>query len=158
MDAERVVETLDALKKAGVAVCCMGGWGVDALIGEQSRVHHDLDLIIERKNWSAARGALAALGYQAWYEQSSDGLLGDRVVVRDRALRVVDLHPVDLDAAEVEIVTGTIASRPVRCLSAGAQLRAHQGFRNRLPREWRSQRSNADIARRLLEAKSRPTV
>jgi hypothetical protein len=52
------------------------------------------------------------------------------------------------------IVTGTIAAHPVRCLSAEEQYRRHQKFRNRLPRERRSQRGNAEIARRLLENKS----
>jgi lincosamide nucleotidyltransferase A/C/D/E len=158
MSAERVIETLDALERADVAVCCMGGWGVDALIGEQSRVHHDLDLIVERADWARARDALAILGYRAWYQQFSGDPLRDRVVVRDRALRVVDIHPVDLEAADLEIVSGTIAARPVRCLSAKEQFHAHQGFRNRLPRERRNQRSNAEIARHLLETRSRSTT
>jgi lincosamide nucleotidyltransferase A/C/D/E len=152
--AERVVETLDALERAEVAVCCMGGWGVDALLGEQSRVHRDLDLIVDQEDWDAAREALAALGYETWYQQRSDKPLISRFVVRDRAMRVVDIHPVDLDQADLKIVTGTIAARPVRCLSAEQQYRHHQKFRNRLPRERRSQRSNAEIARRLLETES----
>jgi hypothetical protein len=47
-----------------------------------------------------------------------------------------------------------MAAHPVRCLSAEEQYRRHQKFRNRLPRERRSQRGNAEIARRLLESKS----
>ena len=154
ISAERVVETLDALEKAEVTVCCMGGWGIDALLGEQSRAHRDLDLIVEQEDWGAAREVLAALGYETWYQQWSDIPLISRFVVRDHAMRVVDIHPVDLNEVDLEIVTGKIAARPVRCLSAEQQYRHHQKFRNRLPRERRSQRSNAAIARRLLESKS----
>lgn len=32
-----------------------GGWGVDALLGERTRSHDDLDLVIARRDCSAAR-------------------------------------------------------------------------------------------------------
>ncbi|HEU4737818.1 MAG TPA: hypothetical protein VFS54_01915, partial [Solirubrobacterales bacterium] len=41
---------------------------------------------------------------------------------RDRALRVVELHAADL--REIDWVEGSIAGRPVRCLSADCQLQA----------------------------------
>jgi lincosamide nucleotidyltransferase A/C/D/E len=154
ISAARVVETLEALERAGVVIYCMGGWGIDALVGEQSRKHRDLDLIIERQNWDAADRALAGLGYKRWYEQSSDDPLGDRVVVRDAAMRVVDIHPVDLEDANLSVVAGSIGGHPVTCLSAEEQFHSHQTFRNRLPHEWRSQRSNKEIARRVLENES----
>jgi lincosamide nucleotidyltransferase A/C/D/E len=154
MSAARAVETLEALERADVAVCCMGGWGIDALTGEQNRKHRDLDLIVERKSWEAALRALAGLGYEKWYEQFGENPLEDRVVVRDAAMRVVDVHPVDLDAADLAIVSGAIAGHPVRCISAEQQYHSHQGFRKRLLHERRSQRSNKEIARRVLETES----
>jgi lincosamide nucleotidyltransferase A/C/D/E len=157
MSAGRVVETLEALERTDVVVCCMGGWGVDALVGEQSRKHHDLDLIVERQSWEAALEALASLGYEKWYEQFSeedDNPLSDRIVVRDAAMRVVDVHPVDLDAADFVIVSGSISGHPVRCISAEQQFHSHQGFRKRLLHERRTQRSNKEIARRVLETES----
>ena len=154
MTAERASETLGALERAGVAVCCMGGWGVDALVGEQTRKHRDLDLIVEREGRDAALAALTGLGYRIWYEHSSDSFLGDRVVVRDRAMRVVDLHPVDYEKTELSIVSGSIDGHPVKCLSAEQQVHAHEQFRKRLPHERRSQRSNAEVARRALETES----
>jgi hypothetical protein len=41
-----VIEVLDALDSAGVEWWVLGGWGVDALIGEQTRAHKDLDLAV----------------------------------------------------------------------------------------------------------------
>ena len=43
MSAADVVEVLDVLEAADVAVFLDGGWGVDALIGAQ-REHDDLDV------------------------------------------------------------------------------------------------------------------
>lgn len=154
MGAERAAETLGALERAGVTVCCMGGWGVDALTGEQNREHRDLDVIVDREGRETALGALAGLGYRVWYEQSIEGFLGDRVVVRDTAMRVVDLHPVDFEKTELSIVTGSIGGLPVKCLSAEQQVHANESFRKRLPHERRSQQRNTEIARRVLEAES----
>lgn len=156
MGPERTIETLEALEQADVACCCMGGWGVDALVGKQSRKHHDLDLIVERKSRQTALQALAGLGYRTWYEQSGKGPMDDRVVVRDSAMRVVDIHPVDLEAADLSIASGSIGGHPVRCISAEQQFQSQQGFRKRLPHERRSQRSNREIARRALEADTGP--
>lgn len=155
MSAGRVVETLEALERTDVVVYCMGGWGIDALVGEQSRKHRDLDLIIKRQSWDSALQALSSLGYEKWYEQFSDddNPLGDRVVVRDSAMRVVDIHPVDLDATDLSIVSGSIGGHPVMCLSAEQQFHS-QGFRKRLPHERRTQRTNKEIARRVLETES----
>jgi hypothetical protein len=39
-----VVDVLERLDRAGVPVWLDGGWGVDALVGRQTRPHRDLDL------------------------------------------------------------------------------------------------------------------
>src|SRR2546422_5781430 len=46
MVASDVVEVLDRLDGAGIEASLDGGWGVDALLGEQTRPHDDLDLIV----------------------------------------------------------------------------------------------------------------
>jgi lincosamide nucleotidyltransferase A/C/D/E len=38
------------LEEAKVTVWVDGGWGVDALLGEQTRPHKDLDIAIEEKD------------------------------------------------------------------------------------------------------------
>jgi lincosamide nucleotidyltransferase A/C/D/E len=42
MDAGTVLRVLDAVKPAEVRLA--GGWGIDALLGRQTREHRDLDL------------------------------------------------------------------------------------------------------------------
>jgi lincosamide nucleotidyltransferase A/C/D/E len=44
MTGADVLHVIDLLKAAGVPVWVDGGWGVDALLGEQTRLHDDLDL------------------------------------------------------------------------------------------------------------------
>src|ERR1700733_11104567 len=42
----RVLALMDAFVAAGVSAWVAGGWGVDALIGHQTRRHYDLDLVV----------------------------------------------------------------------------------------------------------------
>lgn len=156
MEAERAVETLDALQRAGVALLVMGGWGIDALAGRQRRRHGDLDLIVDLHDMERATKALSGLGYEEWYRcASEDSLgdlkpLGDAVVFRDAALRVTDLHPADVRGAEVPFASGTINGQSVPCLSPDQQLRAHHGYRKPWRRRERQGREDIRVARQML--------
>src|SRR6266700_6998743 len=44
MTAADVLEIVDLLERVGVEPWVNSGWGVDALLGEQTRPHEDLDL------------------------------------------------------------------------------------------------------------------
>jgi lincosamide nucleotidyltransferase A/C/D/E len=63
LEASDVLAVLDQLDRAGVVVWLDGGWGVDALLGGQSRPHQDLDLVIDRDDCEAAQTALAGTGF-----------------------------------------------------------------------------------------------
>jgi lincosamide nucleotidyltransferase A/C/D/E len=45
MDAARVLDLLAYLTTRDIAVWLDGGWAIDALLGEQTRTHDDLDLV-----------------------------------------------------------------------------------------------------------------
>jgi hypothetical protein len=62
LDASDVLVVLDQFDQAGLVAWLDGGWGVDALLGHQSRPHEDLDLVIARDDCAAAEAALAGLG------------------------------------------------------------------------------------------------
>jgi lincosamide nucleotidyltransferase A/C/D/E len=62
--AEDVLEVLDALERAGVAVWVDSGWGVDALAGEETRPHTDRDLAVDRALLEPASPALERLGFR----------------------------------------------------------------------------------------------
>src|SRR5436309_4366094 len=42
-----VIEILDALAAAGVRAWLVGGWGIDALVGTQTRDHEDVDVCVD---------------------------------------------------------------------------------------------------------------
>ena len=46
-----VCEILEMLSEASVKVFLDGGWGVDALIGRETRIHNDIDLFVEKKDY-----------------------------------------------------------------------------------------------------------
>ncbi len=44
-------EILEMLSEASIKVFLDGGWGVDALIGRETRIHNDIDLFTEKKDY-----------------------------------------------------------------------------------------------------------
>ena len=58
MTASDVVEVLDRLDAAGLWYCVAGGWGVDALLGEQTREHGNLDVGIRFDQLEQVSGQL----------------------------------------------------------------------------------------------------
>jgi lincosamide nucleotidyltransferase A/C/D/E len=139
MTAEEVHRVLAALTAAGCSIWIAGGWGVDALIGRQTRTHRDLDLALAAHRETAALEALAALGYAIVTDWRPV-----RVEVGAAGQRWVDLHPVvfdeygdghqaDLDGGSFTyprgcFVTGNIDGQPVGCLSVAQQLEFHSGY------------------------------
>jgi lincosamide nucleotidyltransferase A/C/D/E len=53
------------LTEAGCSVWVAGGWGVDALVGRQTRLHRDLDLALDARNETVGC-ALWSVGAIAW--------------------------------------------------------------------------------------------
>ncbi len=47
-------EILEMLSEASIKVFLDGGWGVDALIGRETRIHNDIDLFVEKKDYGKA--------------------------------------------------------------------------------------------------------
>jgi lincosamide nucleotidyltransferase A/C/D/E len=140
MEAEEVARIVDALERAGVAVWLDGGWGVDALLGEQVREHDDLDLVVELNTTQVLTATLGRLGYAhvAGHAPSS-------LVLVDKAGRQVDVHPVVLDdegggvyrmedggdwtyPAEGFSGRGRVGGASVRCLSPTVQVLVHSGY------------------------------
>jgi lincosamide nucleotidyltransferase A/C/D/E len=62
MPAKTAIAVLGALRGNGVDVCVGGGWGVDALLGEQTREHSDLDLWLPNAHIEPLFATLVACG------------------------------------------------------------------------------------------------
>ena len=80
---------LEAFDKAGVEVWVAGGWGVDALVGWDTRPHRDLDVIVPMHQVLRAVETLHQEGFKVgedWFPV--------RFEMVDTRGRVVDIHPV----------------------------------------------------------------
>jgi lincosamide nucleotidyltransferase A/C/D/E len=135
MSAEDALEIVGWLSAADVDVWLLGGWGVDALVGEQTRDHKDLDLMVRDEHVSRMSDVLNEHGFRL--ERGVQGGFG----LRDERDRLVDFHPVRFDdrgnghfesanrpvehPAAAFTATGNIAGRRVPCLSAEAQMTGH---------------------------------
>jgi lincosamide nucleotidyltransferase A/C/D/E len=140
MTADDVLSILAVLRAADVDTWLGGGWGIDALVGEQTRQHRDLDLM-HRENQEPA--VIAALAHAEFSETLDWRPV--RFVVTDPVGREIDLHPLafaaDRSAVQASpgpehpflypascFVTGTIQGTEVPCLSPDQQVYFHQGY------------------------------
>jgi lincosamide nucleotidyltransferase A/C/D/E len=137
--ASEVLAVLDALESAGCTVWLEGGWGVDALVGRQTRRHRDVDIDIDADQEALVFSVLERLGYRIETDWRPN-----RVELVAPGRGRVDVHPLALDAqgngrqaglnGEVHLypaeafVTGRIGGRPVGCLSAAQQIAWHAGY------------------------------
>jgi lincosamide nucleotidyltransferase A/C/D/E len=64
MKAEEAVELIQTLEQCGIEVYVDGGWAVDALLGEQTRLHQDLDIALPCKYVPKLRELLEGRGYR----------------------------------------------------------------------------------------------
>jgi lincosamide nucleotidyltransferase A/C/D/E len=134
-----VLAVLDALDAAGIESWLDGGWGVDALLEEQTREHEDVDLVLRVSDVAAMRSALAPLGFEL-----NRGDPESNFVLRDGAGREIDVHPVRFDEAGNGIYRmengedwiypaggfagrGWLGGREVWCLSPDVQMLGHAG-------------------------------
>ena len=140
--SDDVLRILDLLHAAGVDVWLDGGWGVDALLREQTRPHDDLDIAMKHEDASNFMRALGEAGF---------GLLPGgtamNFVVMDGGGSKVDVHLVDVHAdrlndqgmqiygpngLEYEVGSlaghGVVSGRPVPCCTAEFQIKSHAGY------------------------------
>jgi lincosamide nucleotidyltransferase A/C/D/E len=155
LTADDVVDIIDRL--AGIDVWVDGGWGVDALVGEQTREHDDLDLVVSWDDLERVRTVLSEFDYRVDPPE-----LPAFYVLVDPTGRRVDLHLVVFDEdgngwqqlrkddawglypAQGLRGEGIIGGRRVRCLTPELQLKHHLGY------EW-DENDRHDLA--LLSAR-----
>jgi lincosamide nucleotidyltransferase A/C/D/E len=137
MNERDVVNLLKLIEDIGVSIWIDGGWGVDALIGLQTRAHNDIDVLIEKKNADVFVKMLISKGYS---EIEMDYTSECHTVWKNSSDHVIDLHLFEFGEAEIlyydneaypsNILNGegTIGGVAVQCLTAEAQLLYHQGY------------------------------
>lgn len=140
MDSETLLAAVGRLEADGIDVWLDGGWGVDALLGHQTREHDDLDLVVELRHVSRIVELLDGVGYSL-----VAGAPPKSFVMVDARGRQVDVHPVAFNAqgggvyemddgtewvypSEGFTERGRVDERPVRCLSPRVQVLVHAGY------------------------------
>ena len=64
MNENDVIDFLKNAERIGVEVWIDGGWGVDALVGHQTRPHNDIDIFIQKKDMTVFVEMLKSNGYR----------------------------------------------------------------------------------------------
>jgi lincosamide nucleotidyltransferase A/C/D/E len=141
MTADAVVAFLGLMEASGIDVWLDGGWGVDALLGEQTREHGDLDVILSVDDLPRLLAASRAAGYAL-----QPGGTERNFVLRDESGHEVDVHAITFDGRGFGVFAlpdgrkwpfppsafagrGRVLGKEVRCLSAEAQVQCHsQGY------------------------------
>ncbi len=136
MEAKTVIELLKLFAENDIDIIVDGGWGVDALLGRQTRYHEDLDIAIPHKDVAKLRKLLTDKGF-------SDILRDDtrdcNFVLGDSLGNSVDVHSYIFDEQGNNIFgvaylpehftgTGAIKSYPVKCISAEWMVKFHTGY------------------------------
>ena len=94
MEAPDVIELYSVLTKNGIDVWLDGGWGVDALLGEQTRPHRDVDIVVQHKDVPKLRELLEAQGYK---DVERDDTSAWNFVLGDSSGHEVDVHAITFD-------------------------------------------------------------
>lgn len=141
MTAPALLELLRLLEEAGIAAWLDGGWGVDALLEQQTRPHKDVDLVIAVADVPELIAVLSARGLRV-----EEGEPPHSFVLADGAGLEVDVHAVTFDGhgnglyrmengetwvfpAEGFAGRGRVGDMEVRCLSPTVQVLCHgQGY------------------------------
>ena len=113
---------------------------VDALLGEQTRPHDDLDVYISSAHVEVSLQVLGSLGFEMATDERPQGY-----VLRDAADRRVDFHPLVMqsDGSGIQLLlgggadvmppvlfqgAGLIGGRSVRCAPLEESVREHLGY------------------------------
>jgi lincosamide nucleotidyltransferase A/C/D/E len=136
----------------GIRLWVIGGWGIDALLGEQTRSHKDLDVLMLLDDVVRTRELLGRDGYRLkerwsenrWAVDVQGREVATAFVLWDAEGREFDAHAMRLGARGQGLPAwdagglvypphdltglGTIAGSKVRCITPEAQMRFHVGY------------------------------
>lgn len=136
MTAADVVEFVELLEQHGIPVFIDGGWGVDALLGRQTRPHNDLDIAVEHRDVPQIRALLQARGYQ---DVPRDDTRECNFVMGDAQGHLIDFHSYTFDSDGKLVFgvpypldslagRGSIAGHPVCCITPEWMVQFHTGY------------------------------
>ena len=122
---------------AEIKVFLDGGWGVDALLGYQSRAHNDIDIFVEKKDY---QNFIEMMKANDFYEIKMEYTTLNHTVWEDAKNRIVDLHCFEYtgegeilyegDCFPIETFSGKgkIEEIQVSCIEPYSQVMFHLGY------------------------------
>ena len=136
MTADGVVKIVKLLEKNDIEVYVDGGWGVDALLGEQTRKHDDLDIAIPHRFVAKLRGLLQERGYDEVLRPDTRDC---NFVMGDDKGHLIDIHTYTFNENGINIFgvayeprhltgTGIINGYPVKCIPPDIMVEFHTGY------------------------------
>ena len=136
MPAEVVLEFVQLLTEQNIEVILDGGWAVDALIGEQTRPHEDLDVAVFHKDVPRIRTILEKRGF---IEVARDDSWECNFVYENNEGHVIDIHSCSFDDQSNHVYgvaytldalsgSGEIQGKPVRCIPSKILMDYHTGY------------------------------
>ena len=133
------IKVLDLLEQLKVRYWVDGGWGIDVLIGKQTRAHRDVDIDFDAVFEDIVLDTLENAGYKITTDWRPS-----RVELYHPAHGYIDIHPLQLsesgDAKQADpnggwyhfeasyFTTAVFENRVVPCISAQAQRLFHSGY------------------------------
>jgi lincosamide nucleotidyltransferase A/C/D/E len=141
MEEKDVIGFYFELKNLDIKIWIDGGWGVDALLGKQTRFHKDLDIVIQKKDIPAFMRLLKAQEYK---EIKLDIAQPHNIVLADDCSHEIDVHVIVLNEngdgmygpVENGVVfpaasltgKGKIGNLEVNCISPEYVVKFHSGY------------------------------
>jgi lincosamide nucleotidyltransferase A/C/D/E len=137
MSSSALLELLQLIGSAAIPVWLDGGWGVDALLGMQTRRHKDADIVVAVADVAKLEEILGRRGFAF-----RRGTPPHSFVLADDSGLEIDVHAIVFDAegngvyrmesgedwiypAEGFGGRGVVSGTGVRCLSAAVQVLGH---------------------------------
>ena len=142
MTSRDVTEFCRRIDSLGIEIWVDGGWGVDALLGKQTRRHADLDIVLQEPDCESVVESLRKWGFR---EMPRDDSRPCNFVMGNGDGKEVDIHVIVRDdegngrygppeavestyPADALRGRGSIDGLPVRCTSPEFQIRSHSGY------------------------------
>lgn len=136
MTAKDVIEFVKLLNEHGIEMVIDGGWGIDALLGRQTRPHADLDIAVQHKDVPLIRMLLEARGYK---DIPRDDTRECNFVLGDEDGHWIDIHSYTFDSSGNIIFgveyppdslkgLGSIDGFTVQCITPEWMVKFHTGY------------------------------
>ena len=150
---EKALRIYQLLVENGIRVWICGGWGIDALLGEHTRPHHDLDVLLWLDDVPRMCALMARHGYtfkdvweeNRWVTDVRNNKIATAFILHDQSGDEIDVHALRLDESGNAVAAwevaggfaltreelagvGQVAGVTVQTVAPAKQMRMHSGY------------------------------